>query len=136
MTLILHDGFVIVFALKSGNGSLKKKRQKGIGKEAPKMKWYYYLHINGDIIGRNPIVVDSDPDYFDSPFVRKIFVVETTDRRTLVEMLAECKMLKADARQIKELEEKNNITDKDYECLHRIQAGEPEEKVIAEIFGL
>ena len=100
------------------------------------MKWYYYLHINGDIIGRNPIVVDSDPDYFDSPFVRKIFVVETTDRRTLVEMLAECKMLKADARQIKELEEKNNITDKDYECLHRIQAGEPEGKVIAEIFGL
>jgi hypothetical protein len=44
------------------------------------MKWYYYLHTNGDIIGKNPIVVDSDPLYFDSDFVKYVWLIDSENR--------------------------------------------------------
>jgi len=44
------------------------------------MKWYYYLYVNGNLIGKNPVVVDSDSSYFDSPFVKRVWVIETEDR--------------------------------------------------------
>lgn len=44
------------------------------------MRWFYYLHTNGNLIGRNPIVVDSDPEYFNSDFVRKVWEINTENR--------------------------------------------------------
>jgi len=37
---------------------------------------YYYLHINSQIIWKPRIVVESDLDYFNSPFVVKHWKVE------------------------------------------------------------
>ena len=41
-----------------------------------KYPYYVYLHINGTLIERNARVVDSDPEYFDSPMVRKWWKIE------------------------------------------------------------
>ena len=97
------------------------------------MKWYYYLHSNGEILGKNPVVADGS--YFDSPFVKMVWKVETTDRESLVKMLIEARMMGANPERIKELEEKNGVTQKDYECMRRIINGEDRAKVVAEIFG-
>lgn len=97
------------------------------------MRWYYYLHTNGDLIGKNPAVVDSDASYFDSDFVRKVWLI--TSREKLIRMLVQAKELGARAERIKAIEEKSTVTEKDYECLRRIDAGEDQEKVVAEIFG-
>ena len=55
------------------------------------MRWYYYLHTNGDLIGKNPAVVDGDPEYFDSSFVRRVWCIDTESRldawRVLIEAL-------------------------------------------------
>lgn len=99
------------------------------------MKGYYYLHTNGDLIWKPAIVVDSDPGYFDSPFVKKVWRIDTEDRQTSVEILSEAK--KDDitrSERIKEIEKKSNITEKDYECLRRIKNGEDYNKVLKEIF--
>lgn len=40
---------------------------------------YYYLHTNGNLIFKPAIVVD-DPEYFDSPFVKKVWRVDVKDR--------------------------------------------------------
>ncbi len=42
--------------------------------------WYYYLHENGDLIGKNPAVVDADPEYFNSPFVKRFWKIDLDDR--------------------------------------------------------
>ena len=34
---------------------------------------YYYEHQNGRIIFKNAVVVDMDPHYFDSPFVKRVW---------------------------------------------------------------
>lgn len=56
------------------------------------MKWYYYLHTNGEISGKNPVVVDSNPQYFDSPFVEKTWLIDTEHRgdgwKMVIEALA------------------------------------------------
>jgi hypothetical protein len=41
------------------------------------MKYFgaYYLHENGDLIWKNAIVFESDPQYFDSPFVKKVWYI-------------------------------------------------------------
>jgi len=46
-------------------------------------EWYYYLHTNGDLISKNPIVLDGDPKYFESPFVKKIWKLNMNDRGSL-----------------------------------------------------
>ena len=55
------------------------------------MKHYYYLHVNGDLIHKPAMVVESDPDYFDSDMVKRVWQVETEDRddawRILIEAL-------------------------------------------------
>lgn len=44
-----------------------------------KVKHYYYLHENGKVIHKPAIVVEMDPDYFDSPFVKKVWAVKTLE---------------------------------------------------------
>ena len=72
------------------------------------MKWYYYLHTNGDLIGKNPVVVDSDASYFDSDFVKRVWKIETEDRESCWTMLLEALALGARIGRIKELAEKWN----------------------------
>lgn len=85
-------------------------------------KWWYYLHSNGDVIGKNPAVVDSPYEYFDSTFVRKYWLIE--DRRGLVVMLAELKEMGARPNRISEIETVNHITEADYERLRKEQGDE------------
>jgi len=52
---------------------------------------YYYLHINGSLIPRNPFVVDSDPLYFESDFVRKFWRINNKEEYDI--MMKECAKL-------------------------------------------
>lgn len=65
---------------------------------------YYYLHTNGQLIPRNPTVVDSDPDYFNSPFVKRFWFVN--DRLSSWRMVLEALALGANIERVKELAEK------------------------------
>lgn len=71
------------------------------------MKWIYYLHQNGDLIGKNPAVVAGDASYFDSPFVKKVWWIETDERYTLWTMMLEALAMGARVARIKEIAEKN-----------------------------
>jgi len=77
-----------------------------------KSPFYYYLHTNGELIYKPAMVVETDPEYFNSPFVRKVFHI--TCRKDALRMLLECKKSGANAECIKRLEETNEITPKDY----------------------
>lgn len=68
--------------------------------------WYYYLHSNDDLIGKNPAVVDSDPQYFDSPLVQKHWRVDLTDRGSMWIMILEALAKGARIDRVKELAEK------------------------------
>ena len=70
------------------------------------MQWYYYLHTNGDLIGKNPVVVDSDPSYFDSDFVKRTWKIETEDRESCWIMLLEAVALGACIDRVRELADK------------------------------
>ena len=74
------------------------------------MKYYYYLHTNGDLIGKPPIVVDSDSSYFDSPFVKKFWCLDLTDRKDAWLMILEALYLGASITRVKELADKWNMT--------------------------
>lgn len=72
------------------------------------MKWYYYLHTNGDLIGKNPVVVDSDASYFDSPFVKKVWNIDTEERGDCWTLILEALASGANISRVKELAEKWN----------------------------
>jgi len=38
---------------------------------------YYYLHENGEVIWKPAGVTVNAPDYFDSPFVKKLWTIRT-----------------------------------------------------------
>lgn len=40
---------------------------------------YYYLHQNGTLLWKPAIVVDADPHYFESPFVKTVWRVDRQD---------------------------------------------------------
>lgn len=85
------------------------------------MKWYYYLHTNGDLIGKNPVAVDSDPSYFDSPFVKRWWLVDTEDRGTGWRMLTEALANGAELRRAAELVTKWEFTKEDsFEFVTRV----------------
>ena len=85
-------------------------------------EWYYYLHTNGDLIGKNPIVVDGDASYFDSPFVKKVWNVDMEERGTCCAMLLEALALGANVSRVKELAEKWNCDKADsIEMIRRVK---------------
>jgi len=105
------------------------------------MKWYYYLHTNGDLIGKNPVVVDSDSSYFDSDFVKKVWKIETDERPTLWTMMLEALALGVRVSRVKELAEKNKCDKADsIEMLVRIKPNKLMRKgmpiFIKEILGM
>lgn len=77
------------------------------------MKWYYYLHTNGDLIGKSPFVVESDSEYFNSPFVQKVWKLETDDRGDSWSFILEACALGANVDRVKELSEKWGLDKKD-----------------------
>jgi len=40
-----------------------------------KIHCYYYLHENGEIIWKPAIVAENDPEYFNSPLVKKVWEI-------------------------------------------------------------
>ena len=104
------------------------------------MRWFYYLHTNGDLIGKNPTVVDGDASYFDSPFVKKYWEIETDERATLWTLILESLALGARVERIKELARKNKCDKADsIKMLIRIKPNGPMRKgitiFIKEILG-
>jgi len=86
------------------------------------MKWYYYLHTNGNLIGKNPTVVDSDDSYFDSDFVKRVWKIDTEDRSSCWTLLLEALALGARIERVKELVEKWNCDKADsIEMLRRLE---------------
>ena len=81
------------------------------------MKWYYYLHTNGDLIGKNPVAVDYNGanDYFESDFVRKYWLIDTTNRENAWTFICEALAMGARIDRAKELSEKWCLTVEDLE---------------------
>ena len=83
---------------------------------------YYYLHTNGDLIAKNPVVVDSDPSYFDSPFVKKHWLIDTDNRETGWRFLLEALHLGARLERVKELVSTWSFTKEDsFEFVSRVK---------------
>ena len=104
-------------------------------------KWYYYLHTNGDLIGKSPFGVECDPNYFDSPFVKKVWEIDLENRLDAWNFILEALSLGAGEDKVKELVEKWDMTKED--CLEYISRQEPTpEKVqqlhlfVKKIYGL
>ncbi len=77
------------------------------------MKWYYYLHTNGQLIGKNPIAVDGDSNYFDSDFVKRVWKIDTTKREDAWLLVVEALAIGADIKCIHELALKWSLTEED-----------------------
>ena len=75
---------------------------------------YYYLHENGDLINKNPAVVNADPSYFDSPFVKKVWYLDLTDRADAWKLVLESLALGARKSRVQELANKWNLTLEDF----------------------
>ena len=69
------------------------------------LKCYYYLHTGGNLIHKNPAVVDADtPEiYFESDFVVKWWCLDLHDRIATLEFLIEAKNLGASKKRTDEL---------------------------------
>jgi hypothetical protein len=74
---------------------------------------YYYLHTNGSLIHKNAVVVESDPQYFDSPFVKKVWKIDITDRKDAWLLVIEAGALGANKERIQELAKLWGLTDED-----------------------
>ena len=76
------------------------------------MKWYYYLHTNGDLIGKNPMAYN-ELDFTGNPFVKRHWYIETEDRGDAWTLAIEAFALGARISKIKALTEKWSLTKKD-----------------------
>lgn len=75
--------------------------------------WYYYLHTNGDLISKPPAVVDSDPQYFDSDFVKAVWHIDLNNREDAWTLALEALAWGARIDRVKELADKWNLTFED-----------------------
>ena len=75
---------------------------------------YYYLHSESkDLIYKPASVVDSDAQYFDSPFVQKVWRFDSEDRFDAWQICVEASVLGARKERIAELVKKWGLTDAD-----------------------
>jgi len=74
---------------------------------------YYYLHSNGDLIYKNPVVVESDPLYFESDFIIRHWKMDFSNRQDAWIMILESLALGADLRRVKDLAGKWEMTFED-----------------------
>ena len=77
------------------------------------MKHYYYLHTNGDLIHKPTIVVESDPQYFDSDFVKAYWLVDDENRYDAWNLVITALAKGARLDRIKELVDKWGLTKED-----------------------
>ena len=75
------------------------------------MRWIFYLHENGQIIGKNPQFWE--PQDAQSSFVKKVWEIETEDRATAWQLVLEALALGADKTRVAELIEKWKCDQKD-----------------------
>ena len=81
---------------------------------------YYYLHEDGSLIYKPLAVVESDPSYFDSPFVRKVWVLDSDARESRWDIVVEALALGADRKRVDDLAESWKLTNGDaYEYANR-----------------
>ncbi len=75
---------------------------------------YYYLHSESkDLIYKPSSVVDSDAQYFDSPFVQKVWKFDSEDRFDAWQLCIEASVLGAKKQRVAELVKKWGLTDDD-----------------------
>ena len=60
------------------------------------MKMYIYLHTNHQLLEKSPVVVELDPEYFDSPFVQHVWQLDFDNFDTLKEFIYEANKLHAE----------------------------------------
>lgn len=91
------------------------------------MKGYYYLHSESkDLIFKPESCVQYDADYFNSPFVQKVWQIDTESREDGWTILLEALALGCIKSRIKELAQKWNATYQDsIEMIKRIYPNKP-----------
>lgn len=78
------------------------------------MTGYYYLHSESkDLIYKPASVVDSDPQYFDSPFIQKVWKFDSEDQFDAWQICVEASVLGARKERIAELVKKWGLTNAD-----------------------
>lgn len=86
----------------------------------PRMGGFYYLHTDGNLIFKSQSVMDYDPHYFDSPFVKKVWRIDLRDRFTAWQVVLEALDMGCSIPRAKELSEKWGLTiDDSIEMLKR-----------------
>lgn len=66
---------------------------------------FYYLHTDGNVIYKPARVLDGDATYFDSPFVRKVWTVDTADRLNGWRIALEALAMGASSDRVRQLSE-------------------------------
>lgn len=75
---------------------------------------YYYLHSETkNLIHKPKACVDTDPEYFNSPFVQKVWKIDTENRFDAWQLCVEALVLGANKERVFELKEKWGLTDED-----------------------
>lgn len=72
------------------------------------IQWYFYLHTNGNVIGKNPVVIDADNEYFNSPFVRKVWAIKNIE--DFKQCIIEARKMGANPEKLELLQKEQNIT--------------------------
>jgi len=67
------------------------------------VKGYYYLHTDGNLIFKPAAVLDGDPEYFNSDFVRRVWPVDAKNRLTAWRVIVEGLAMDADKARVMEL---------------------------------
>jgi hypothetical protein len=75
----------------------------------------YYLHTNSELIWKNAIVFANDREYFDSPFVQKVWYIPNDDtiKGIVITMLKEAHKLGANKKSIIEIAKEMCLTRKE-----------------------
>ena len=76
------------------------------------MNWYYYLHTDGDIIGRKPDA-GREQDFRESSFVKFFWSIDTTNRKDAWILVVEALAMGAQINRIRELADKWGLTKED-----------------------
>jgi len=74
---------------------------------------YYYLHTDGDLIYKPSSVIDHDPSYFDSDFVKRVWPFKSEERESAYIMLIDAQAMGAKVERITELRMKWAMTEED-----------------------
>jgi len=108
------------------------------------MDGFYYLHTDGSLIFKPATVIDYDPHYFDSPFVKKVWHIDLKDRLNAWKIVLEALSMGCSIPRARELAGKWKLTFEDsIELLKRTPRNEVTEAMtegmkifIPEILGM